>query len=547
MPSVNISATTLKKGFRGRSGKPHALRIKGKIDITKLAPQFASGAENLEIEYKIEGCAKEEVLLRVLCDQQTGTQLVFERKLKTSERADGSRKLSWNGKASAGPQNGKFIGPALSPYRVILQIVGGKLSEKTTAVKIAELKMLKPSNASFFMNNPTSIVRVEAQVSLLDATGNKKFSAVPIDVRFTFTDPGGNNTTKAASFAHAPPAALGKAGDPNAKFWSQEAGTTATSTDGFKTQCDVVTLPTGADRAKAKVKFKPGAVGGDDYELDATVFAHDGTTQLATVKSPKFEIFRRVRFEPYEMAGQTHISTHGTSAKMQTYYTAATFVKYELGAITTLGATFSVRYIGLWDHATQAMKNWATSSAKTAAETPTATETTDANGPAGPAQVAARAAIQVKADAWRDRIIADYNHGLNNWAPDAGVPADAMVAIEFEHPKYTAGAPNADSVTNEWGAFPWLTITVEGRAIHPDRRWINGQGLSFGGRAYVIAGMSAARTEVCVAHEAGHETKNQFKRKPFGAGDHSGAGLMDPVGSQNSFTAGEVDILRGLA
>jgi hypothetical protein len=25
-----------------------------------------------------------------------------------------------------------------------------------------------------------------------------------------------------------------------------------------------------------------------------------------------------------------------------------------------------------------------------------------------------------------------------------------MVAIEFEHPKYSAAAPNRDSVTNEW-------------------------------------------------------------------------------------------------
>jgi hypothetical protein len=62
-----------------------------------------------------------------------------------------------------------------------------------------------------------------------------------------------------------------------------------------------------------------------------------------------------------------------------------------------------------------------------------------------------------------------------------------------------------------------------------------------------MAGMSAARTEVAVAHEAGHETKNQFKREPFGPGDHSAAaGLMDPTGSLSSFTAREIKILRGI-
>ena len=49
------------------------------------------------------------------------------------------------------------------------------------------------------------------------------------------------------------------------------------------------------------------------------------------------------------------------------------------------------------------------------------------------------------------------------------------------------------------------------------------------------------------AHEAAHETKNQFKGATFGAGDHSAAaGLMDPTGSLSSFQAGEKKKLRGI-
>ena len=39
-------------------------------------------------------------------------------------------------------------------------------------------------------------------------------------------------------------------------------------------------------------------------------------------------------------------------------------------------------------------------------------------------------------------------------------------------------------------------------------------------KAYIATGMSNALTQVAIAHEAGHETKSQFERKAFGAGDH---------------------------
>ena len=127
------------------------------------------------------------------------------------------------------------------------------------------------------------------------------------------------------------------------------------------------------------------------------------------------------------------------------------------------------------------------------------------------------------------------------------VPPGLESSVEYLHPKFSADAPAADSITSEWAAFPWLRITVMGRSVLPDQRWVNGQGVSYQSRAYVFAGMTAARTEIAVAHEAGHETKNQFKRDLFGPGDHSAAaGLMDPGGSVSSFTAREIKILRGI-
>lgn len=531
-----------------RAGKPVTLKVSGTLTST-VPVRFASGAELLQISYEIKDLAGEVVNLRVESARYPNRR-IFERPLSPAEKADGKRTLTWDGKSNApGSLLNKFVGPAHSPYTITLEVQGGKRAVADTSVQVGAVTLtLKPADAKVTMNDPEAFREVEARVSLLDSAGNQQFGQASIEVRFSFVDPGGDNATKAEGFAYAAGKSLGKRTDAAAVCFQASASSPATSADTFTKTADVETHITPADAGKAQVRFKPSGVGGDDFKLSAAVLDADRKVTASSADSNVLTVQRKVVFTPFEMVGQTHISTHGTIAKMGVFYSAASFVEYALGAVTAIAARFSVRYIGLWDHATLSMRNWATSSAKTPAETPSAAETTDANGPAGPAQVAARAAVTAKANAWKDRLIADYNSGLNNWATDAGVPANSMVAIEFEHPKYTAGAPNGDSVTTEWTAFPWLRITVEGSNLHPDRRWINGQGLSHNQRAYVIAGMSAARTEVAIAHEAGHETKRQFKRKEFGAGDHTaGAGLMDPFGTQNAFTAAELKILRGFA
>ena len=520
--------------------------------INRVDARFAPGAESLNVRYEIRALAKETVKLRVSSATYPNNPL-FERELTDAEKADGTNKtLTWDGatNCAGGPLVSKLINPAYSPYDVTLEATGGPSSTKSFRVEVKEIVLTTGDTAKKWqMNDPTQTFEVAATVKIKKIDGTGVVTPSFIEVAFTFSDPAPANTARASSYAYPPtPTPLGKASDPAAVSWQALAGFTATSADGFKTGAKVeAATAAGPTLGVAKLEFAPAGVGGDTYKIKATVFAADGTTVLSERESVELTVIRAVTFAPYEMTGQSHISTHGTDAKMATYYTPGVFVTYHLGTVTTIPAVNSVRYIGLWDHATSAQKNWATSQAKTAAETPTAAETTDANGPAGPAQTAARAAIQAKADAWRDRLIAEYNAGLNNWATDAAVPVNSMVAVEYEHPKYSFNAPAADSITSEWTAFPWLRITVEGGSVRPDWRWVNGQGVSFGNRAYVMAGMSAARTEVAVAHEAGHETKNQFKRDTFGPGDHSAAaGLMDPVGSLSSFTAREIKILRGI-
>ena len=518
--------------------------------------RFAPGFEPLVITYDIKHLESETVWLEVEGKDYPGG-LVSRYTLSGPEKASGTGKtLSWDARGTQGPLSGKWLSPAYSPYKVVLKVEKKPplqldlKDEEETKVEVDRIDLtVDAPNDKINMNVPANKVLVTSKVYIKNKVGGSTVTPIEIDVVYSHTENAGNKT-KAQSFQYqaAPAENLGKKGDPNAVFWEGHADSVSSSADGYKTKCKAGTMTApGADQGAAKVWFKPAGVGGDKYKIKSETFAANGTTSLAAKESNELTVWRKITLVPYEMAGQTHVSTNGTTALMAAYYTADTFVEYELGAVTNVAGAFTVKYIGLWDHATSAGLNWATHSVKLAAETPTAPETADANGPAGAAQTAARAAIQTKANAWRDRIIAAYMAGLTNWAPDAAVPVNALVSIDLEHPKYSAQAPAADSVTNEWASFAWLTIAVEGRNIHPDQRWINGQGVSYGQRAYVTSGMTVARTKVVIVHEAGHETKNQFKREQFGAGDHSAAaGLMDPTASLAAFTAREKEILRGL-
>jgi hypothetical protein len=397
------------------------------------------------------------------------------------------------------------------------------------------------------MNNPDRKVEVRSVMTYRKSSDPKDLDSLPKHVILSFSDPVPDNTKKVDSYKYNTKH-LGKKDDAKAKYWEAHPEHSASSNDGYKQTCKVSFQTLQKDKKEsAKVYFKPSGVGKDDFKLKATLFKQDEKTEIVSAESNKAVVWRKVTFNAYEMTGQAHVSTHGTNEKMAAFYKNATFVRYELGTVTNIAAKYSVKYIGLWDHNSKKMVDWSTHSAKTPGETPTADEAAKANGPPGAARTAARAAIKAKANAWRDRINKQYNSGLKNWAADAGVPVNSLVAIEYEHPKYSAHAPDADSVTNEWSAFPALRIEVEGKRIHPDKRWVSGVGLSYGNRAYITAGDSAAGTKNTIAHEAGHETKNQFKRKPFGAGDHSAAaGLMDPTGSLDDFTAAEIKVLRGL-
>jgi len=548
----------------GTRRRVEAVAVDGSATLS--APDyFAPGVENCTITYEFRRGPSLQGQPVTMTIKDRNNALVYESRL-IGLAADRRDSYDWNGR----DRSNNLVTPERSPFTIEFKVGRAITRRREVRVEVKQVNVWTRQYPRIYMNTPEEGMDCAATILIRRTNGTGARTPIPIFVTWSF-DAHRNNLVKTSSFEYrsAGHLRLGKKGDANAVFWEAHPhcrGNTS-SADSYHQTCRAQTVTTaGANMGKSFVKFKPSGVGGDQFRLVARVFWADGTTVMNTGRRGYMTVWRDVRFTASEMqaTGQRHVSTYGSEAIMRTYYTNDTFVRYRLGTVTAINRTYCVKYIGLWDHAHTRMENWSTFKRKKASnnEVPAAADVTAANGRTRTAaertaRDQARARIRTCAERWRDRIINAYRQGLNNWASDASVPRNTVVSVEFEHPKYSANAPNADSVTSEWSGanYSWLRIRVEGHDIHPDQRWVRGQGLSKAGRAYIFAGMSAARTKVVIAHEIGHETKNQFKRHQFRArsargrpedSDHTpGSGLMQWTANRSSFTAGEKQILRG--
>jgi hypothetical protein len=546
-------------------------------------PQFAPGHENITFRYSFRRgptLTAEPVVLTIK-DKDNNT-LVDNGMLGLGGDRTGT--YEWNGQDSSN----NLIEPKKAPLTATLKI-GNNLIVRTVTVnvKVAEIRLWTRTNSyqtdSILMNTPDGNLDVVATVMVRNIAGGMVAIKTAIEVNYSF-EADANNAVHTNSFEYSGGHRLGKKDNASAVFWERDdthhpTASDTSSGDSYRQTCKVKTLTTaGADLGKAFIRFKPSGVGGDKYKIWAMIVGEDSGVQGASgirervrAESHWLTVWRRVSFTAHEMtsSGQDHVSRLGTEAIQGAYYTNnSTFVHYSLGAVTAIDSAKCVQYIGLWDHATGAQRVWNTHKVKDAgnSEVPSATDITDSNRTPDASftaaqRDAARSRVRTCAERWRDRIINAYTDSLNNWPTDAGVPTNTVVAAEYEHPKYSADAPDSDSVTGEWSGanLTWLTIRVEGSNIHPDARWVYGQGFSRAERAYIFACPSDDRLKKVIAHEIGHETKspNQFRRANFrpasvgGRGedtDHSpNPGLMDPSASRDNFTDAEKSVLKGMA
>jgi hypothetical protein len=554
---------------------------KPKYAVTRLAlpPHFAPGAEKVgtytidDADVAASSCKLE--LFHTVKGVMDEAKPLWTRSLSQAEYKHGEHKLDWDGRIpghnGGSDYPGDWLSPHFSPYKLRITLPGGspEVQEATFKVLVADiaLDIKDAADKKFFMNDVERKFETLATVKLKKSDGSAVLTKVPVRVDFSFVDPPADNTAKADSFKYADPKCLGKKADADALHWAALGATTSTSADSYKTACVVLTdVADGADLGRAKAHFKPSGVGGDDFKLKAAV-KDSGGTELLAKESDDHTVWRFVDFKNiHEMQGQTHVSTNGSTATISPVFAPA-FVRYTAGSATAIPADKSVKYIGLWGGTATPQKSWATLQAKQADETPTATEIAEATyAGADPAQVAkrdlARAAIKAKAQKWASRIDNAFHADMPSWVSAAAIPENALVAIQYYHPKYSHAG--GDYQTTEWRlggtATPaWLTVDVFAKSggghyytgKDPDGLWVNWGGLSHGnGRVTVPLGNSAATVKQVVRHEAGHATKSFFKRDVFGPSlDHSAsiAGIMYfSTEGGTTFTDREKKILRGI-
>ena len=543
---------------------PVSAPVQVKTEIGSLTAIFAPSAEKCSVKFKVkEGRLKPGVKATLTLTDAAGKALFTKADLEITQ-ADEST-FEWDGKGS----DGKYAQPAQSPIKATVEVTGDAKSRseaKETKIEIKEIKIAiagVDSNKRIVVNAPNSDVEATASIYLKKSDGNGVLTEVPVQAELSFEDPSGNNVEKNSSYEYSAGSKLGKRSDPSAVFWKAAGGYTTTSPDAFKGKCLVETkTASGPELGMVKALFKPSGVGGDDYKVTVKVFAADGGTELAKATSDAFTVWRKVLFtQVYTMDGESYLDTATTQAEIgpafETTGATGAFVLYERGAVTSLAAALTAKYIGLYDSAAPGKQAaWPADFSPAKLETspdqmnPTASQLADFASADPAKKAAAKLAIEAKAQLWFNAIVADYGKRVTAWFTAAAVPGgNSLLAVQYYHPKLSN--IGTDGQTNFWPAGISINMANPGSGLNqpgdPDTKtWREVQGFNRGSISVIFKNYgTAARLQIICRHEIGHGTKSVFKRADFGVGDHSGSGLMTPFGGSNAFSNSDAAKLRG--
>lgn len=302
-----------------------------------------------------------------------------------------------------------------------------------------------------------------------------------------------------------------------------------------------------------QVSLHLSAYGGDKFKLavslnDVPAASGPGAGAL---ESGTLTVWRRLDYNAvHTMSGENYVDAATVVAEIQPAFAPA-FIDYTRSAVKTTAAALTCKYIGLYDAGSPGkQKAWpADFSPAALGFAPTATELADYGGSHAVKKAAAKAAIEAKAQQWFNAITSDIGTRSQAWFAAVGaLPGNALLAVQYYHPKLSGIA--ADGVTNFWpagvqvnGANPGSGLSTP---VDPDQLWRNVQGFNRGTTSVIFKNYgTAARLQIVCRHEIGHATKDAFGRDSFGTGDHSASGLMTPFGDAATFSAADVNLLRG--
>jgi len=113
-----------------------------KIEIVSANSHFAPGAEELDVEYQIINCDKEEIYLEISSESYPD-KILFKEPVAADSKVNGKYTVHWNGKTNCekGPLAGLFINPLYSPYKVRLYKDEVVCDEKEFHVYLHSIKL----------------------------------------------------------------------------------------------------------------------------------------------------------------------------------------------------------------------------------------------------------------------------------------------------------------------------------------------------------------------------------------------------------------------
>ncbi|MBU0983967.1 MAG: hypothetical protein KKA42_08860 [candidate division Zixibacteria bacterium] len=531
------------------------------LKIESMPAQFAPSAENCEVAYFWKKQVKKPGdIPRAVVTDKDGTEILDVPMLGQLGSLDGKDTWKWNGK----DKDGAWVSPLKSPFTVTIKSPTYqkiKTSKKVNVTIRGVALEIDAPDSRLIMNTPPpdGTIAVAGVVLLKKADGSGVATRIPLDVAFEVLAAPRGNASKTDSFKYQASKYLGSRGDADHIHWELPADSHGDSDDSLKKKCLVRTrVEDTPDRGKAKVFFKPSGVGGDQHEIQATVFSADGKSKLATEKSGKLTVWRKIDFDKiYTMRGETFIDNATKHSEIAPAYETKGYVLYTRGTVTTLNANLTVKYIGLYKSSGTHQWDWPTDYSPQKLEDsaydlrPTAAELADYAGADAAKKAAAKTKIEAKAQKWFSAVVSAYLVSVTNWFAAAGINEmeNSLLGVQYYHPKLSG---QGDGATNFWPANISINLANPGSGLnkpgHPDRAtWRIVAGFSRNNLAVVFKNYpDDDDLQNTCRHEIGHATKSAFKRASFGTGDHSGSGLMRyDGGGVNVFSNADIKKLRG--
>jgi len=579
-PGGNQSAST---GFDVR---------KAKVTITAMDARFAPGAERLNITYEIlpAGTIAPFARLEIFKNKDKKNPVFVDNDIPKTGIVQYSQggNLGWDGKDS----NGHFIVPDGSPYTVKISIDDNpgfthnrnnskqfkiEMFLETAIAQASPVPTPAPTpgkhDKEYNIIKPWKSIATEINTEVsfkilyLSKDGQtKKPAPIPYKVEWSFKDIDDTSDNQLADSTGS------KVGDDNATvaeggkrtgnadMWKAVTNFTATINPGGQTATSDVTT-SGPDTGTTKIGFLSSAIGGDNYQIIATI--KEDTVVAKKVEFKKWSVRKNLDFsQAFQVDDGTNLRDYVSQSIVEGAFNGEGYTDYHFN-------TSSIRQVAKPNNSEYLIELLQPKPlTDPTPELPTQAELNDYNNGNATQKQAAKTAITAKAQSWYDRNFSNIQTKLTQFLTSLNASGDAIIGANLYHFKHNGtneGKTNfypSDIVIQEKTVGPNNTLIPTGATFDPDELWkpkvdnkpapVQGFETSLGQTRYAFVFSNVptpARKVIVGRHEIGHASDHVL----FGRTgepdptqtDHWTEGLMHRRGLTSEFAPDSIVRLRG--